>query len=130
MCSSDLGMGKISVGPPYFSRVFVPIMIPLLFLMGIGPLMRWKKDDPVKLMRHLRLVLLFSFIIAVIFTWSVTAELSLGVLFSITLAIWIVGSALLNLWKRIQSKNNLVTGIKTTPLAFYEIGRASCRERV
>ncbi len=114
-----LGLGKISVGPPYFSRVFVPIMIPLLFLMGIGPLMRWKKDDPVKLMRHLRLVLLFSFIIAVIFTWVATAELSLGVLFSITLAIWIVSSALLNLWKRIQLKNNLVTGIKTTPLAFY-----------
>ncbi|MFV1992307.1 MAG: heme lyase CcmF/NrfE family subunit [Acidiferrobacterales bacterium] len=114
-----MGLGKISVGPPYFSRVFVPIMIPLLFLMGIGPLMRWKKDDPVKLMRHLRLVLLFSFIIAVIFTWLATAELSLGVLFSITLSVWITGSALLNLWKRIKSKNNLATGIKTTPLSFY-----------
>jgi cytochrome c-type biogenesis protein CcmF len=114
-----LGLGKISVGPPYFSRVFVPIMIPLLFLMGIGPVLRWKKDDPVKLMRHLRLVLLFSFIIAVLFTWAVTTEISVGVLLSITLAIWIISSGLLNLWKRIKSKNNLATGIKTTPLAFY-----------
>lgn len=114
-----LGLGKISVGPPYFSRVFVPIMIPLLFLMGIGPVLRWKKDDPVKLMRHLRLVLLFSFIIAVVFTWAITTEVSAGVLLSITLAIWIISSGLLNLWKRIKSKNNLATGIKTTPLAFY-----------
>jgi len=114
-----LGLGKISVGPPYFSRVFVPIMIPLLFLMGIGPVLRWKKDDPVKLMRHLRLVLLFSFIVAVVFTWAITTEVSAGVLLSITLAIWIISSGLLNLWKRIKSKNNLATGIKTTPLAFY-----------
>jgi len=37
-----LGMGKISVGPPYFNAVFVPLMAPALFLMGIGPLARWK----------------------------------------------------------------------------------------
>ncbi|MDR3157907.1 MAG: heme lyase CcmF/NrfE family subunit [Zoogloeaceae bacterium] len=37
-----LGIGKISVGPPYFNAVFVPIMAPLLFLVGIGPFARWK----------------------------------------------------------------------------------------
>src|SRR6185503_3771703 len=39
-----LGLGKISVGPPYFELVFVPLMAPAVFLMGIGPLMRWKQD--------------------------------------------------------------------------------------
>ena len=37
------GLGKISVGPQYFETVFVPLMAPALFLMGIGPLARWKK---------------------------------------------------------------------------------------
>ena len=37
-----LGLGKLSVGPPYFNAVFVPIMVPLLLLMAIGPLARWK----------------------------------------------------------------------------------------
>ena len=40
-----LGMGKISVGPPYFDTVFVPLMTPLVFLMGIGPLARWKETE-------------------------------------------------------------------------------------
>ena len=40
-----LGLGKLSVGPPYFNAVFVPIMVPLLFLMGVGPLARWKQLD-------------------------------------------------------------------------------------
>jgi cytochrome c-type biogenesis protein CcmF len=37
-----MALGKISVGPPYFNAVFVPLMAPALFLMGIGPLARWK----------------------------------------------------------------------------------------
>ena len=40
-----LGMGKISVGPPYFDTVFVPLLTPLVFLMGIGPLARWKETE-------------------------------------------------------------------------------------
>jgi cytochrome c-type biogenesis protein CcmF len=34
-----LGLGKLSVGPPYFDAVFVPLMVPLLLLMGPG---RWR----------------------------------------------------------------------------------------
>ena len=37
-----LGLGKISVGPPYFETVFVPVMVPALILMGVGPIARWK----------------------------------------------------------------------------------------
>ena len=40
-----LGLGKISVGPPYFDTVFVPLMAPLVFLMGVGPLARWKQAE-------------------------------------------------------------------------------------
>ena len=38
-----LGMGKLSVGPPYFNTVFVPLMVPLVLLMGLGPIARWKQ---------------------------------------------------------------------------------------
>ena len=40
-----MGMGKISVGPPYFDTVFFLLMAPLLVMLGIGPLARWKDDD-------------------------------------------------------------------------------------
>jgi cytochrome c-type biogenesis protein CcmF len=40
-----LGMGKISVGPPYFNAVFIPIMLPLLVLVALGPVARWKQAD-------------------------------------------------------------------------------------
>ena len=43
--STRMDLGKISVGPPYFDTVFVPLMAPLVFLMGVGPLARWKTAE-------------------------------------------------------------------------------------
>ena len=40
-----LGLGKISVGPPYFNAVFVPVMVPVLLLMAAVPLARWKNAE-------------------------------------------------------------------------------------
>jgi cytochrome c-type biogenesis protein CcmF len=40
-----IGGDKISVGPPYYNRTFVPIMIPLLLIMVIGPMLKWKRDN-------------------------------------------------------------------------------------
>ncbi|MBX3667953.1 MAG: heme lyase CcmF/NrfE family subunit [Rhodocyclaceae bacterium] len=48
-----LGWGKISVGPPYFEAVFVPIMVPIVTLMVIGPFVRWKGDEVRELLRRL-----------------------------------------------------------------------------
>jgi len=47
-------MGKLSVGPPYFDAVFVPLMTPALFLMGVGTLAKWKKAELPDLARRLR----------------------------------------------------------------------------
>ena len=41
--STRSDLGKISVGPPYFDTVFVPLMAPRVFLMGVGPIARWKQ---------------------------------------------------------------------------------------
>jgi cytochrome c-type biogenesis protein CcmF len=49
-----LGLGKISVGPPYFDSVFVPLMAPAILLAGIGPLIAWRKGDGPQLVRRLR----------------------------------------------------------------------------
>ena len=40
-----LGQGKVSVGPPYFNSVFVPLMAPALLLLGIGPRVFWQRAN-------------------------------------------------------------------------------------
>ena len=48
---------KISVGPPFFNATFVPLMLPLLLLMVIGPLLKWKEDQLTALLPRLRFAL-------------------------------------------------------------------------
>ena len=40
-----LDAGKVSVGPPYFNSTFVPLMVPLVAAMAVGPLLSWKRAD-------------------------------------------------------------------------------------
>jgi cytochrome c-type biogenesis protein CcmF len=44
---------KISIGPPYFDLVFSVIMLPLVALMGVGPLARWKDDESQSVLRRM-----------------------------------------------------------------------------
>ncbi len=48
-----LNLGKLSVGPPYFETVFVPLMTPVVVLMMLGAFLRWKSDEPVRMLRQL-----------------------------------------------------------------------------
>ncbi len=59
-----LGMGKISVGPPYFDTVFVPLMVPVLLLLAVGPFVRWKGAPVGEVLRRLRWLALATLIFA------------------------------------------------------------------
>lgn len=61
-----LNLGKISVGPPYFDTVFVPIMAPLVFLMGVGPIARWKQAPLPDLWVRLRWALMVSLVLGLL----------------------------------------------------------------
>ena len=61
-----LNLGKISVGPPYFDAVFAPLMAPAIFLMGIGPIARWKEAALPELAMRLRWAFGISIATAVI----------------------------------------------------------------
>lgn len=55
-----LNDGKISVGEPYFNTVFLPIILPLLFLMGAAPHVRWEEQSFYPLWKKLRWNFLLS----------------------------------------------------------------------
>jgi cytochrome c-type biogenesis protein CcmF len=99
-----LGLGKISVGPPYFDAVFVPLMTPLVFLMGVGPLARWKQAELPDLAVRLRWALAVS-ILATLGTQWLAGRLSLATSIGLWMAFWIVGSVVVDLhekgWRKI-----------------------------
>ncbi|HEV7747755.1 MAG TPA: heme lyase CcmF/NrfE family subunit [Pyrinomonadaceae bacterium] len=97
-----LGLGKLSVGPPYFNSVFVPLMAPAVFLMGVGPIARWKKASLPELAVRLRWAFLASVVTAVLLPFVLgkwKPLVSLGLL----LALWIVTTVIVNLFQRVRS---------------------------
>jgi cytochrome c-type biogenesis protein CcmF len=96
-----LGLGKISVGPPYFDTVFVPLMTPAIFLMGLGPLAQWKKAELPDLATRVRWAFGVSLVTALLLPLVLgkwTPLISLGLL----LALWIVATAVINLRDRLS----------------------------
>ena len=97
-----LGMGKLSVGPPYFNTVFVPLMVPAIFLMGVGPIARWKKASLPELAVRLRWAFLASAATALLLPF-VFGEWKPLVSLGLLLAIWVIATAFVNLWDRVKT---------------------------
>ncbi|MEQ1661070.1 MAG: heme lyase CcmF/NrfE family subunit [Thiobacillus sp.] len=96
-----LGLGKISVGPPYFDNVFAPLMAPAIFLMGVGPLARWKSASLPELALRLRWAFGVSLFSALLLPFALGAW-SPMISFGLLLALWVFTSTALNLWSRIK----------------------------
>jgi cytochrome c-type biogenesis protein CcmF len=122
-----LDLGKISVGPPYFDSVFMPLMTPALFLMGIGPLAQWKQAALPDLAKRLRWAFGVSIATAVALpvvlgTW--TPLLSLGLL----LAVWIVTTSAIGLRERLThvAGSSLAGRLASVPRSYWGMLVAHC----
>ena len=86
-----LGLGKISVGAPYFETVFVPLMAPVVLLMGAAPLARWKSASLPELAARLKWPALASVAAALLLPWA-AGHFSAGVAVGLFLAAWVFAS--------------------------------------
>jgi len=113
-----LGFGKLSVGPPYFNTVFVPLMVPLVMMMGIGPVARWKKASLPDIWQRVRWALVASMVIAVLLPLVMGEWKSLPAL-GVLMAAWIVTTAWVDLNKRLGGEGSFLQRLKTPSRSYY-----------
>jgi cytochrome c-type biogenesis protein CcmF len=117
-----LNLGKISVGPPYFSVVFLIPMLPLVFLLAVGMHASWKHGKLI----NVRKPLLVAFAAAALFaavlglwTFSHFSPLSfVGML----AGAWVILSALIDPISRIRARHSLSPGIIAMSVAHIGLG--------
>ncbi len=97
-----LGLGKVSVGAPYFNSMFVPLMVPLVFLMGLGPIARWKKANLPEMMVRLKWAAAVSIATAILIPFAMGEWVSLAAL-GMLMAAWIVTTAAYHIYSRFKS---------------------------
>jgi cytochrome c-type biogenesis protein CcmF len=113
-----LGLGKISVGPPYFNAIFIPLMAPLALAVGFGMLLRWKKDTIGQLALRVRWIITACIIgglllplLMPVYSWAAALGL--------TLALWTIAMTGLSFVDRLGSKGFSLQRIQTIPAGFY-----------
>ncbi|WP_374660521.1 heme lyase CcmF/NrfE family subunit [Inhella sp.] len=112
---------KISVGPPYFEAVFVPLMAPLLLLLGVGPALRWGQADAPSLWQRLRLPLLLTPLAVGLAAWGTGAR-SAGALMGLALAAWVLLTALFELWPKLRERRAPARSVAAMLLGHAGIG--------
>ncbi len=95
-----IGGGKVSVGPPYFNFTFVPLMIPLIVALGIGPLLAWKRGDLLGVLGRLKFVFVLTMTSAVIVAYVTWGRSVFGVM-GIALAVWLGAAVIVTFAERI-----------------------------
>jgi len=113
-----LGFGKLSVGPPYFQAVFVPLMVPMVLMMGLGPLARWKKMAAPELAQRVRWGFAAAVVIALLLplvlgNW--TPMIALGLM----MAFWVIASLLISLRGRLSGDGSLMQRVRAQSLSYY-----------
>ena len=95
---------KISVGEPYFNSTVVPIMIPAILVMGIGPLMSWGKVNIKEIFQKIYPSILFTSVISIAFFWIYQPFSIIGML-GIILSAWIISNVIVTFFQQLITNN-------------------------
>jgi cytochrome c-type biogenesis protein CcmF len=121
-----LGYGKLSVGPPYFEAVFVPLMMPMVFMMGLGPLARWKKMALPDLAQRVKWAFGSALLTALLLPLTIGRFLSLEsskwsvmIVLGLLMAFWIIATLVVSLRQRWAGEGEFLVRVKKQSLSYY-----------
>jgi cytochrome c-type biogenesis protein CcmF len=119
-----LGLAKISVGAPYFDAVFVPLMTPLVLLMAVGPLARWKSASVREVMGRLRwpaLAAAAAALAVAVLVPAVSGGFNTGAAFGLFLAAWVFAATAVLVLAQLRRG---LHSVKLLPLSFWGMAAA------
>ena len=110
-----LGLGKISVGPPYFNAVFLPLMAPLAVLVGLAGVVSWKRANFREAFKPLRVLAVIAVIAGLALPFVTQGRGSLAASAGAALAIWVLLTSVQEVWRRARAKPTWAAGLASVP---------------
>ena len=108
----QIGLGSVSIGAPFFDLLFAWLMMPFAFLLGIGPLIRWKRDNLSALYKPMVVTAIGSAVIAAIIVYALAERFIFMAYIGWLMAIWIVMLHAYELHQRSTHRHTFWHGLK------------------
>ncbi|MEN4769365.1 heme lyase CcmF/NrfE family subunit [Duffyella gerundensis] len=108
----QLGLGSISIGEPFFNTMFTWLMAPLALALGIGPLVRWRRDEPQKLWRRLAVALLVTLALSIVLPWLLQDRIEAMTVVGLLMAVWVILLTLMELHERATHRHRFFAGLR------------------
>ena len=109
----------ISIGPPYFNAIFVPLMIILVLFLGVGPWSRWKRTSTAYLIQQLSKVAMAGLVVGVVLPFIILLEFSLAATLAVALGAWITLSIVKDISNKVSNKITIWQGLGSLSLSYY-----------
>jgi len=115
-----MGMGKLSVGPPYFNALTMPVGALLMFFLGIGAVTRWRRQDLNSLIKQLVAPFVLSIILGIAVLSLRTEGASVWTYVGVILAFWLLLMALTDIAERVRRRSTSVwANLRKLPRSYY-----------
>ncbi|MBY7666314.1 heme lyase CcmF/NrfE family subunit [Vibrio sp. 1151_11] len=107
----QIGLGSVSIGAPFFNMLFAWLMVPFAFLLGIGPLIRWKRDNFSKLLKPMLICGLMALILSAVMVYLLAERFSLMAFIGWVMAFWIILLHVVELHQRATHRHSFMIGV-------------------
>ena len=108
----QLGLGSISIGEPFFNTMFTWLMAPFALMLGIGPLVRWRRDEPQKLWKRLAVAVVVTLILSVLLPWLMQDRIEAMTVVGLMMSIWVILLTLMELHERATHRHTFFAGLR------------------
>ncbi|GKX58872.1 heme lyase CcmF/NrfE family subunit [Leminorella grimontii] len=120
----QLGLGSISVGAPFFDTMFIWLMVPFSLLLGVAPLVRWRRDEPSKLFKRLAVALVVTLAASFILPWWLQDNIIAMTVLGLMMAVWVIVLTLMELHERATYRHGFFKGLAQLPRSHWGMALA------
>ncbi|GAA0494566.1 MULTISPECIES: heme lyase CcmF/NrfE family subunit [Tatumella] len=107
----ELGLGSISIGAPFFNTMFTWIMAPFALMLGIGPLVRWRRDEPQKLYKRLIIAAVVTLIASIVLPLLLQDRIEAMTVVGLLMSVWVILLTLMELHERATHRHSFWRGL-------------------
>ncbi|PJC88238.1 heme lyase NrfEFG subunit NrfE [Vibrio sp. HA2012] len=107
----QLGLGSVSIGAPFFNTLFTWLMVPFALLLGVGPLIRWKRDRWTVLIKPVLISGITALSLSILFVRLYGDDFSALACMGWAMALWVIVMHGYEVYQRATHRYSFIQGI-------------------